>query len=194
MGRGRRAPAAVLLLAAAIDPVPGGSSVTAVGRTRRGHARDGGRGERGRRGDSDRRRRRAHPGQGRRGTRRRARRRHRDLAATAVISAADPRRTLLGLVDPIELDPAFLTRIRNYRCPARSRRSTSPCAALPAFRGLNGDRRRMLRGRVHVAPGIDYLERAFDASKYGEISPAPVPRHRVSVDPRSVDGPGRVAT
>ena len=26
---------------------------------------------------------------------------------------------------------------------------------------------------MHVGPGIDYLERAFDASKYGEISPAP---------------------
>jgi phytoene dehydrogenase-like protein len=26
---------------------------------------------------------------------------------------------------------------------------------------------------VHVGPGIDYLEHAFDASKYGETSPAP---------------------
>ena len=30
-----------------------------------------------------------------------------------------------------------------------------------------------LRGRIHIGPTIDYLERAFDASKYGEISPEP---------------------
>ena len=30
-----------------------------------------------------------------------------------------------------------------------------------------------LQGRMHIGPDIDYLERAFDASKYGEISPAP---------------------
>ena len=26
---------------------------------------------------------------------------------------------------------------------------------------------------MHIGPGIDYLERAFDASKYGEISAEP---------------------
>ena len=30
-----------------------------------------------------------------------------------------------------------------------------------------------LHGRVLIGPGIDYLERAFDASKYGELSAAP---------------------
>ena len=34
-----------------------------------------------------------------------------------MISNADPRRTLLELVDPVELDPGFLTKIRNYRMP-----------------------------------------------------------------------------
>ena len=30
-----------------------------------------------------------------------------------------------------------------------------------------------LRGRIHIGPGLDYLERAFDAAKYGESSPNP---------------------
>jgi phytoene dehydrogenase-like protein len=30
-----------------------------------------------------------------------------------------------------------------------------------------------LSARIHIGPEIDYLERAFDASKYGEFSPAP---------------------
>src|SRR5262249_34469361 len=46
-------------------------------------------------------------------------------------------------------------------------------SGLPGFRGLSGDAARTLAGRVHVGPGIDYLERAFDASKYGEMSQAP---------------------
>jgi len=30
-----------------------------------------------------------------------------------------------------------------------------------------------LAGRIHIGPGIDYLEKAFDASKYGEFSSEP---------------------
>jgi phytoene dehydrogenase-like protein len=44
-------------------------------------------------------------------------------------------------------------------------------SALPSFRGVANPSD--LRGRVQIGPDIDYLERAFDASKYGEISPEP---------------------
>jgi phytoene dehydrogenase-like protein len=90
-----------------------------------------------------------------------------------VISGADPRHTFLGLVDPIELDPGFVTRIRNYRCPGTVAKVNVALRALPAFRGVTGDAAAALQGRVHIGPGIDYLERAFDASKYGEVAPAP---------------------
>ena len=30
-----------------------------------------------------------------------------------------------------------------------------------------------LSGRIHIGPEIDYLERAFDAAKYGDFSPQP---------------------
>jgi phytoene dehydrogenase-like protein len=33
--------------------------------------------------------------------------------------------------------------------------------------------RQALSGRIHIGPEIDYLERAFDASKYGEFSTSP---------------------
>jgi phytoene dehydrogenase-like protein len=66
-----------------------------------------------------------------------------------------------------------MTRIRNYRCPGTVAKLNFGLRGLPAFRGVAGDPAAALRGRVHVGPGIDYLERAFDASKYGETSPAP---------------------
>ena len=37
------------------------------------------------------------------------------IAATTVVSNADPQRTLLGLVDPVRLEPDVILRIRNYR-------------------------------------------------------------------------------
>ena len=94
-----------------------------------------------------------------------------EIPASAVISNADPRHTFLRLVDPVDLDPGFLTRVRNYRCPGTVAKINLALSAMPAFRGVANPAD--LRGRVQIGPGIDYLERAFDASKYGEISPEP---------------------
>ena len=38
-----------------------------------------------------------------------------ELNARAVVSNADPKRTLLGLVEPHHLQPSFLQRLQNYR-------------------------------------------------------------------------------
>jgi phytoene dehydrogenase-like protein len=94
-----------------------------------------------------------------------------EIEARAVVSGADPRRTFLGLVDPVELDPSFLTRIRNYRSRGTAAKINLALAALPVFPAITNPAD--LRGRVQIGPGIDYLERAFDASKYGDISAEP---------------------
>jgi len=96
-----------------------------------------------------------------------------EIFAGTVVSGADPRRTFLGLIDPVELEPGFTTRIRNYRVPGTVAKVNFALRGLPAFNGLAGDAAATLQGRLHVGPGMDYLERAFDASKYGEMSPAP---------------------
>ena len=92
-----------------------------------------------------------------------------ELEARAVISNADPKRTFLELVDPIDLDPGFLAKIRNYRTPGTMAKINFALSAVPPFRANAAD----LHGRIHIGPEIDYLERAFDASKYGEVSAAP---------------------
>jgi phytoene dehydrogenase-like protein len=94
-----------------------------------------------------------------------------EVAADAVVSNADPKRTFLDLVDPIELDPTFLRRVRNYRCPGVAAKINLALSALPTFRGVANPSD--LKGRVQIGPGIDYLERAYDASKYGGISEDP---------------------
>lgn len=95
------------------------------------------------------------------------------IAARAVASNADPKRTFLKLVDPTDLDPDFLNRIRNYRSSGAVGKVNLALSALPTFRGLDGNGKTLLGGRIHVGPGIDYLEKAFDAAKYGAFSPHP---------------------
>lgn len=95
-----------------------------------------------------------------------------ELSAKAVISNADPRRTLLTLVDPTHLTPDFVMKLQNIRMQGTVAKVNLALSALPKFTALNG-KDDALRGRIHVGPEIDYLERAFDESKYGNFSPHP---------------------
>ena len=95
-----------------------------------------------------------------------------EIESRAVVSNADPRTTFLSLVDPVDLDPNFLLKMRNYRAPGTAAKINLALSGLPEFRSVNGDKAK-LAGRIHIGPEIDYLERAFDASKYGEFSAEP---------------------
>jgi phytoene dehydrogenase-like protein len=95
-----------------------------------------------------------------------------EIQAHAVISNADPKRTFLKLMDPVLLSPTFTKRLQNYRMNGTVAKVNLALSGLPSFRGLNGNTD-ALTGRIHIGPGIDYLERAFDESKYGNFSRAP---------------------
>jgi phytoene dehydrogenase-like protein len=95
-----------------------------------------------------------------------------EIAAKAVISNADPRRTLLSLVDPMHLTPDFVMKLQHFRMPGTVAKMNLALSALPKFTALNGSDA-ALRGRIHIGPEIDYLERAFDESKYGGFSSRP---------------------
>jgi phytoene dehydrogenase-like protein len=97
-----------------------------------------------------------------------------EISARAVVSNADPKRTFLDLLDPSDLTPTFLERVRNYRAVGTAAKVNLALSGLPSFTALGStDARAALSGRIHIGPEIDYLERAFDASKYGEFSPEP---------------------
>src|SRR5271166_5887691 len=95
-----------------------------------------------------------------------------EVEARAVISNADPKRTLLGLVEPQHLEPGFLQKLRHYRMNGSVAKVNLALSGLPQFKGVNGDAS-LLSGRVQISPEIDYLEHAFDASKYGQFSEHP---------------------
>jgi phytoene dehydrogenase-like protein len=97
-----------------------------------------------------------------------------EIPAQAVVSNADPRTTFLGLVDPVELEPGFLSKIRNYRANGVSAKLNLALSDLPQFPMLDGGGAlERLKGRIHIGSDIDYLERAFDDAKYGEFSTQP---------------------
>src|SRR5690606_24124778 len=80
----------------------------------------------------------------------------------------------LGFVDPTYLSPTFLSHLQHYRCSGVSAKVNLALDALPQFFGLPpGSDNAALSGRIHIGPSINYLERAFDASKYGEFSREP---------------------
>jgi len=98
-----------------------------------------------------------------------------EIAAQTVVSGADPRRTFLGLLDPVHLPPSFVVKMQHYRSSGTMAKLNLALDALPTFTALKNspDGTRSLAGRIHIGPGIDYLERAFDHSKYGEFSSEP---------------------
>lgn len=96
-----------------------------------------------------------------------------EISARAVVSNADPKRTLMRLVDPAHLSPDFIQKIKNYRCMGTAAKVNLALSALPEFTALKGKSDGLLRGRIQISPEIDYLERAFDESKYGNFSRQP---------------------
>jgi phytoene dehydrogenase-like protein len=96
-----------------------------------------------------------------------------EITATTVASGLDPKRTLLGLLGPLDLGPHLRWRAGNIRQPGTVAKVNLALSALPRFpaAGDGDDAARRIRGRILIgATGIDDLERAFDACKYGRVS------------------------
>ena len=112
-----------------------------------------------------------------------------ELTARAVVAGIDPKRTLTRLADPVAIGPSILWRAGNIRTPGTVAKVNLVLAALPTFPAA-GDDARLLRGRILIAPGIDAMERAHDAAKYGRPSEAPIIEATIPslVDPSLVDG------
>ena len=95
-----------------------------------------------------------------------------EIPARAVVSNADPKRTLMHLVDPTHLTPDFVQKIKNYRAFGTVAKINLALSGLPDFPALKGHAE-PLKGRIQISPEIDYLERAYDDSKYGNFSRQP---------------------
>ena len=94
-----------------------------------------------------------------------------EIQSKRVISNADAKRTFLKMVDPTYFEPHFLLKVRNIRARGVSAKVNLALDQYPQwkaqFEGVGNPI------NVVIAPGVDYLERAFDDAKYGDFSKAP---------------------
>jgi phytoene dehydrogenase-like protein len=94
-----------------------------------------------------------------------------EIAAARVVSAIDPRQTFLHLIDPLQLDPTFVWRVRHIRMNGIVAKVNLALDGLPNFRAASPEQ---LRGTITIAPNLDYIERAYDDAKYGAVSRQPL--------------------
>jgi len=106
-----------------------------------------------------------------------------EIAARAVLSCAGPRHTLLNLVDPAQLPPDLARSAANIRCRGSLATLAIALDGLPATGDPALDAAFQSGTTVRAAPSINYVERAYDAAKYGGFSQSPV------VDATLVTGP-----
>ena len=92
--------------------------------------------------------------------------------APIVVSALDPRRTFLELVDPRELPTDLVEAIHRFRFQGTSAKVNFALDGYPRYPAL-GDRTDQYRGFTNIGPSMEYLERAFDDAKYGWYSKRP---------------------
>ena len=95
-----------------------------------------------------------------------------EISASAVISAADPKRTMTQLLDPVVIGPHLRWRAENIRTPGCTAKVNLALSGVPKFTASADDA--ALHGRIVIAPSVDYIEKAYDAAKYGEISREPM--------------------
>lgn len=86
-----------------------------------------------------------------------------EIGAPIVISGADPRHTLLDLVGAPELPPEFVWHTQSIKMRG----------AVAKVHLLTDGNHGLPKGTVVIAPSVRYVERAYDAAKYGKISQAP---------------------
>ncbi len=92
------------------------------------------------------------------------------IAANTVISSADPKTTFLRLLGSEHLDTDFVRRVTHLRTNGLAAKLHLALDRAPGFRGVASER---LGTRLVVAPSLEYLERAFNHTKYGEYSREP---------------------
>jgi len=86
-----------------------------------------------------------------------------EIFAETVISAVDPKRTFLSLVGPMNLPPEFVWNAQSIKMRG----------SVAKIHLLTDGNHGIPNGTLVLAPSIKYLEKAYDAAKYNEISEKP---------------------
>jgi len=99
----------------------------------------------------------------------------RSFSARAILSNADPKTTFLDLCPSDAFDIAFLERVHAWRAEGVSFKINLALSGLPDFTARPGSHLQLHhKATIHVAPDIDYLQRAHDDARKTGASRAPM--------------------
>ncbi|MBT8251130.1 MAG: NAD(P)/FAD-dependent oxidoreductase, partial [Acidimicrobiia bacterium] len=95
-----------------------------------------------------------------------------EIRAATVVSALDPRRTFMQLVDPALLPSDLRSTIGSMKFQGTAAKVNFALGGLPPFPGLE-DRPEAFEGFTNIGPSIEYLETAFADCEAGRFSRRP---------------------
>jgi phytoene dehydrogenase-like protein len=95
-----------------------------------------------------------------------------EIAAGAVLSSVDARRTFIDLLEPGTLSAEFEANVRRFKFRGSSGKVNLAVDRLPDFTCLPGPGEH-LRGAISFSPSVEEMERAYDDAKYGSFSRRP---------------------
>jgi len=95
-----------------------------------------------------------------------------EIKSKIVISAADTHQTFFKMVGEPHLDKEFVRQLKRFKYRGSSAKVNLAVDRLPDFICKPGEGPH-LRGDITIAPGVDYLENAYDDAKYGNFSKKP---------------------
>lgn len=94
------------------------------------------------------------------------------IFAPQVVSGTDPKTTLLDLLGREHLETQLARTVESISTRGVAAKLNLVLDRMPRIAGF--DYNQVPAARYIVAPGLDYIERAFQPSKYGEYSPDPI--------------------
>jgi phytoene dehydrogenase-like protein len=94
------------------------------------------------------------------------------LTASVISSSVDPRLTFMKMIGREHLPEDFADEIQRYKFRGSSGKVNLALDALPEFTAISGEGPH-LRGAISISPSVEYMERAYDAAKYGQYSKRP---------------------
>ncbi|HKU22634.1 MAG TPA: NAD(P)/FAD-dependent oxidoreductase [Terriglobales bacterium] len=92
-----------------------------------------------------------------------------EIAARAVLSSADPKRTFLGLVDSKELPSDFRQAVQGIKMNGPCAKVNLVLAEEPRVNGMPAGATPAQRALFTLVPSLEFAERCYDIAKFGAI-------------------------
>ena len=92
-----------------------------------------------------------------------------EIRGRIILSNADPKRTFLRMLPPSDLPEDFLDSVRGIKMDGPCAKVNFVLAEEPRFRGTPSQATPLERTFYTLVPSLEFAERCYDISKFGEI-------------------------